>query len=400
MESLQFLLSLAIILLFTKALGLITRKFQLPQVVGALLAGLLLGPAALNLIQETEFIHKIAEIGVIILMFGAGVETDLSELKKSGKPSFFIALSGVIFPIIGGFGIATLFSLYKGIPFEQEFLQNLFVGIILSATSVSITVETLKEMGKLSSKTGNTILSAAIIDDIIGMIALTVITSTADTSVNIYFVLLKIVGFFFFVIAIGLIFHKSLNKWVTFYQKDMRRFIIASFVFCLLMSYSSEVIFGVANVTGAYFAGLIISSTKIKEYAAKRFDILSYMIFSPVFFASIGLKVIIPSISLNLIIFSGSLIIVAILFKIVGCGLTARLCGYNKKDALRIGVGMIARGEVALIITNKGVSLGIISPDLFTPIVMLVIISSIIAPILLKKVFQEKGSHEIKNELI
>ena len=213
--SYKFLLDLALILLSTKVLGLITRKFQMPQVVGALLAGLILGPAMLNILTETNFIIQLSELGVIVLMFCAGLESDLEELKKTGKASFIIALFGVLVPLVGGFLVAYFYD----IPILSEnmngsvFLQNIFIGIILTATSVSITVETLKEMGKLNTSVGTAILGAAIIDDILGIIALTVISSIADTSVDVGFILFKIFAFFIFAIVVGIISYKVFDAW-------------------------------------------------------------------------------------------------------------------------------------------------------------------------------------------
>ena len=194
--SYHFLLDLALILLTTKVFGLVTKRFRMPQVVGALVAGLVLGPAMLNVLTETEFITQMAELGVIILMFTAGLETDVRELKKTGKASFIIALLGVILPLVGGFAIATIFNKDANTSDHMVLLQNIFIGVVLTATSVSITVETLKELGKLNTKAGNAILGAALIDDILGIIALTLITSFADKSVNVWMVLLQIVGFF------------------------------------------------------------------------------------------------------------------------------------------------------------------------------------------------------------
>ena len=205
-----FLLDLALILLSTKLLGLLTQRFQLPQVVGALLAGLILGPAVLNVIQETEFIKETAEVGVIVMMFCAGMETDVKELKNSGKAAFVIALIGVLVPIAGGFGLTYFFNRPGVIDSDATtpvYLQNLFIGVVLTATSVSITVETLRELGKLKTRSGNAILGAAIIDDVLGIIALTVIGSLADSSVSIWMVLLQIVGFFIFVAVAGFLFY-------------------------------------------------------------------------------------------------------------------------------------------------------------------------------------------------
>ena len=293
----QFLLDFALILLSTKLLGLLTQRFQLPQVVGALLAGLILGPAILGVIQETEFIRETAEIGVIVMMFCAGMGTDIQELKRSGKASFIIALIGVIVPLVGGFILAYFFNkpgIIESDASTPVFLQNMFIGVILTATSVSISVETLKELGKLKTRSGNAILGAAIIDDILGIIALTVISSMADSSVNIWIVLLQILGFFVFTAVAGFLFYKFYVYWVVPNQKGMHRHVIIAFVFCLLMSYVAEEFFGVADITGAFFAGLIISSTQRSQYLASKFDVLSYAYLSPLFFASIGLQVTLP----------------------------------------------------------------------------------------------------------
>lgn len=394
MESYGFLLDLALILLSTKLFGLLTKRIHMPQVVGALVAGVLLGPAVFNIINETEFIHQMSEIGVIVLMFCAGLETDIDELKKCGKASFIIALMGVIIPLAGGFGVAWFFNrpgLIESTASCSLFLQNVFIGVILTATSVSISVETLKEMGKLNTKAGNAILGAAIIDDILGIIALTLITSMADSSVNIAIVLLKIVGFLVMVAVAGFVVHKAYKFWVQSYERNLRRFVIVAFVFCLLMAYCAEVFFGVADITGAFFAGLIITKTTKTDYVAKRFDTLSYILLSPIFFASIGLQVVLPEMSASIIWFSVALTIVAIVTKIVGCGLGAKMCNYKNKDCVRIGVGMISRGEVALIVAAKGNAVGLMSASILGPVVIVVVLTTIIAPIFLKFAFSSKG---------
>ena len=392
MDSYEFLLDLAIILISTKLLGLVTKRFQMPQVVGALLAGLIFGPAVLNILKETDFINKTSEIGVIVLMFTAGLETDIKELKKTGKASVIIALVGVIVPFIGGYGIAAAFNskILSDAP-TSLFLQNMFIGVILTATSVSITVETLKEIGKLNTRAGNAILGAAIIDDILGIIALTVVTSMTDTSVHLSRIILLIIGFFLLTAVIGVIFYYLFDKYMKHYDKDMRRFVIVAFSFCLILSYLADEIFGVADITGAFMAGLIISNLPRSEYIASRFNILSYTFLSPIFFASIGLDVILPNMSGHIIVFSILLLFIAILTKILGCGLGARFCHYNKSEAFQIGCGMVSRGEVALIIANKGSALGLMSTTFFSPIIVTVIITTIISPILLKLAFRSKN---------
>lgn len=387
----KFLLDLALILLSTKYLGILSKKIKMPQVVGALLAGLILGPAVLNVLQETDLINSLAELGVIILMFTAGLDSDISELKKTGKASFIIALLGVIVPLIGGFAIAYIFnrpSLIESDASTSVFLQNIFIGVILTATSVSITVETLKEMGKLNTAPGNAILGAVIIDDVLGIIALTIITSIADTSVNVFIILLKIVAFFVFAIIVGYLFLFVIEKIMLKYNKEMRRYVILAFAFCLIMAYFSEEFFGVADITGAFIAGLVLSNSKFKDYISNRSETVSYTILSPIFFASIGLKVILPKMSYDIILFAVILVIIAIFTKIIGCGIGAKVCGFSKNECIQIGCGMVSRGEVALIVASKGATVSLMPTAMFGPIIIVVVFTTIIAPVLLKFAFK------------
>lgn len=381
----NFLLDLAIVLITTKLLGLFTKRIAMPQVVGALLAGLLLGPALLGLLHETTLMDQLSELGVIVLMFNAGLGTDIGELKKSGGPALLIATIGVLVPLGGGFLVAHFFN-----SDPNAMLQNVFIGVILTATSVSITVETLKEIGKLSTKSGNAILGAALIDDVLGIVALTLITSLADKSVNIGMVLLRIAAFFVFSLIAGFLLHKAAAYWFKRDEMKKRRFVIIAFACCLIFAFVAEVGFGVADITGAYIAGLIFARTPKAPYLQHRFDILSYMLLSPVFFASIGLKVKLPEMSASIVIFSILLIVVAVLSKVIGCGVGAKICRYSSKDAIRIGVGMISRGEVALIVANNGMRVGLMNQDFFGPVVIMVVVTTIVTPILLKVVYKSK----------
>lgn len=382
MAAYSFLLDIALILIATKVFGLLTKRIEMPQVVGALIAGLILGPIAFNIVHESQFLNHIAEIGVIVLMFSAGLETDIKELLKSGKSSFFIALIGVIVPLLGGIIIAQFFN-------EGQFLQNMFIGVILTATSVSISVETLKELGKLSTPSGNAILGAALIDDVLGIVALTIISGVADTNVSLSLVLFKIVAFFVVSIVVGFIAHKLILKWFNRFQSVHRRFSILSFAFCLLFAYCAEAFFGVADITGAFIAGLIISGTSQANYVKIRIETLSYLLISPVFFASIGLKVILPEMNVSIIWFTILIVVVAILTKVVGCGLGARLCGFKNIQSVRIGIGMISRGEVALIVAAKGVTMGLMKDEFFGPIIIMVVLTTVVTPILLKIAFKD-----------
>lgn len=394
MESYDFLLFVAIILLSTKIFGLLSQKVNMPQVVGALLVGVLLGPSCLNILHETDFLTKSAEIGVIFLMFLTGLDTDFDDLKATGKSSVIIAFVGVLIPL--GSGFLTYYLFFHGQrPDTMIFLESAFVGIVLTATSVSITVETLREMGKLKGKMGTSILGAAIIDDILGIIALTVITSFTVPGVDIMVVLLKILLLFVFIAVCGFFVFRLFRKLEIVYGTK-RRVAIYAVAFCLLLSYISEVYFGVADITGAYFAGLILCNvTETKSYIASKINITSYMFFTPIFFASIGIKTVITGMSQELILFTLALLIVAILSKIVGCGLGAKICGFSNMDSLAIGVGMISRGEVALIVAQKGEQAGLISPTLFPAIVLVVIVTTLITPILLKAVVYMKEQKQV-----
>lgn len=385
--SYKYLLDIALILLSTKLLGLVTRRFNLPQVVGALLAGVILGPSVLNILHETNFITRMAELGVIVLMFTAGLESDISKLKSTGKHSFIIALLGVIIPLVGGTVVAYIFN-DGSLTTVSELLQNVFIGTILTATSVSITVETLKELGKISEKSANIILGAAVIDDVLGILVLTLVSSLADSSINIWIVIIKILGFLAFSLVIGYLLYVFFDKWISKYDIDKRRFVIGAFVICLLLSFLAEEFFGVADITGAFIAGVILSKNKETSYIANRFDIISYMLLSPIFFASIGINMTIPKMSISVVVMTIVLIIVAILTKIIGCGIGAKLCGYSNCEVIQIGIGMISRGEVALIVANKGMKLGIMNSYFLPSIIIMVIITTIITPILLKRAYR------------
>ena len=386
MEEYRYLLDIAVILLMTKVFGLFSRRLQMPSVVGALVAGIILGPAVLNIVQPSQLINSLSEIGVIVLMFAAVLGTSIADLKKAGFKSFVIALLGVLVPLGVGYVIG---GFYNTSP--NAWIGNLFLGVILTATSVGITVETLKEMGCMSTDSGNAILAAAVIDDVLGIVCLTLVSGMADSSVNIGEVLFKIVLFFIFVIVVGVILHKIFSWWFDHDSRGgLQRYSITSFAFALLMAFCSEAFFGVADITGSFCAGLIISGTSQCSYVTKRIGTLSYMLITPVFFASIGLKLSPITWSWTLIEMVIVLCIVAVLTKVMGCGLGALVCKYNMKQSLRIGCGMISRGEVALIVANKGMALGIL-PDFFvTPVLLCVVFTTIITPILLKFVYKKE----------
>lgn len=389
MQSYEFLLILAVILLSTKVFGLISERVHMPQVVGALLAGVVLGPSVLGLVEETDFLLKTSEIGVILLMFMAGLDTDLEELKKTGLASFVIALIGVVVPLIAGTGLYLVFFPDMGEPLHM--LKALFIGVVLTATSVSITVETLREMGRLKGKVGTAILGAAIIDDIMGIIVLTLVSAMTDPTVQPIAVLGRIAAFFILVVIVGFVMYR-LFRAITNEWSNHRRIAIYALSFCLILSFVAEHYFGIADITGAYFAGLILCNLlEAREYINKKVNILAYMFFSPVFFASMGIKTELDGMTGSLLIFSFALLAVAIITKIVGCGLGAKLMGFNWSDSLSIGLGMVSRGEVALIVAQKGAQVGLIDSLLFPPIVFVVIVTTLITPILLKLFMKSPG---------
>lgn len=382
-----YLLDLAIILLFTKIFGLITRKFNLPQVVGALIAGIIMGPSVFNIVQETDFISKVSELGVIVIMFNAGIQSNIDDLKSAGKDLVIIASLGVLIPLVGGFLVACIFN---GPTTNLKILENIFVGAVLTATSVSISVETLKEMGKIKTKVANAIIGAAIVDDILGILVLTIITSLTSGLSNIFIVIFKIIVFFIVSFFLGIAVSRLYRRWIRKYNMDKRRFVIAAFVLCLLMSFCADKFFGVADITGAYLAGLILSRNDETTYISRRFEILSYVLLTPIFFANIGIDMKIPILNSDIVGLTIVIALTAVFTKIIGCGLGAKVCKYSNKEILEIGVGMIPRGEVALVIVSKGMSMGVMNDIFVTPLIIMVIFCSITAPILLKISFREK----------
>ncbi|MBS6194994.1 MAG: cation:proton antiporter [Clostridiales bacterium] len=381
---------LAIIIVAAKICGILAAKLRAPQVVGEIIAGLLIGPSLFGLVESSVFLLDMAEIGVVLLMFFAGLETNLKDLKKTGVKALMIAIAGVFVPLIGG---AVLYFLYYGAaPFGSDrFYTGVFIGVIMTATSVSITVATLQELGKLKDSLGTTILSAAIIDDVIGIIVLTLVIGFKNPEVSPMKVVTNTGLFFLFAIIFG-VGGYHLFKWMDEKYPHTRRIPIFGLVLCLALAYTAETYFGIADITGAYVAGIILCNIQDSEYIARKIDISSYMFFAPVFFASIGIKTSLQSMNTSLLIFSLLFVAVALLGKIIGCGAVARLMGIKGKDTLKVGVGMMTRGEVALIVMQKGIDVGMIDPMYSTSVILLIVISSIITPVVLKILYAEKAA--------
>ena len=388
MESLRFLIDVALILFVAKAFGILARKLHAPEVVGEIIAGLLLGPAVIGIVNQSDFISKMAEIGVIMLMFEAGLSTDMKKLKATGLKATAIACAGVFVPLCLG---ALLFMSFYGFgPVgSDQFIKGLFIGTLMAATSVSITVAALKELGKLSSTVGTTIVSAAIIDDVIVIVVLTFVLSAKGSGSSVWLTMLKAIAFFAIAIVSGFIIYKAF-KWLDARYEHTRRIPIAALCYCMFMAYVAERYFGIADITGAYVAGVVLCNLHDVKYVERKVDVSSYMVFAPIFFAGIGLKVSFQSMNPMLLFFSVSFVIVACIAKIIGCGTTAKLCKFNFNDSLRIGIGMMTRGEVALITAQKGLSAGLITSDYFTAVILMSLVSSILSRVLLKHLYKSK----------
>lgn len=389
MDTLDLLRELALIIFFAKIFGLVARKIRVPQVAGEILAGLVIGPSLLNWVQDTDFIKGLAEIGVILLMFNAGLNTDMKKMKKTGLKATIVATCGVFVPLILGTILYMSFYGFAG-PGSDEFEKALFIGTIMTATSVSITVQALAEMGKLNGMVGTTIVSAAIIDDVIGILVLTFVIGLRDPSENILTVALRTVLFFVFAFGVGILIFKVMQLIDKRY-KHTRRIPILGLALCFAMAYVAEEYFGVANITGAYCAGVILCQLDDSSYIARKMDIESYMMFGPVFFCSIGLQTNIHELNLNVLWFSIAFVAVAMIGKVIGCGLSAKACGFTGEDSLKIGVGMMTRGEVALIVAQQGLTVGMLDSKYFTSVILLIIVSSIVTPILLKLLYEKHG---------
>lgn len=386
MESFEFLKNLAIIIVTAKVFGLIANKLKAPQVVGEIIAGLLIGPCVLGWVEQTEFLSRMAEIGVVLIMFGAGLETNMKDLLKTGPKALLVATVGVVVPLIGG---ALTYMLIFGFSEfgSEEFMRAVFIGTIMTATSVGITVQTLKELGHLKGHIGTLILSSAIIDDILGIIVLTFVIGFKDPNSSPADVVIRTGLFILFSFGVGIVTY-YLFKFIDKRYPHKRRIPILGLALCMIMAYSAEKFFGIADITGAYVAGLILCNLRDSEYIAEKMDISSYMMFGPVFFASIGLKTQFDGFTPELLLFSAAFVLTALLTKVIGCGLTARALGYSGKDSLKVGIGMMTRGEVALIVSQKGLSVGMMDPVYFTSVILLIIVSSVTTPIVLKLLYR------------
>ena len=363
---------LTLILVASLVATLIARRIRIPAVVGQILIGIVLAPAALGWLQGGHTIEVLSEIGVILLMFLAGLESDLGVLKKNFKPALLVALAGVIVPLLVFWGVTTMMG--------YAFSTAIFYGIVFAATSVSITVEVLQEYGKLSTKAGSIILGAAVVDDILAVLALSIFTSTQSSSGNLPRQFFMEFLFLLFLVLV----HKSIPKVWRFVEKlpVYAKNTTAALILCLVLSLLADAA-GMSAVIGSFFAGLALSQTdvshKIEEYSSA----IAYVVFIPVFFVSIAISVTFESIFEHpiLILF---FTLLAVLTKFVPAYFIGKSTGLTTSDSALVGTGMVSRGEMALIIAQIGLASQVINSDIYSELVIVIILSTLIAPFLIK----------------
>ncbi len=405
----RFILEVAIILISTKIAGVIFKKIGLPEVLGAIILGVFFGLT--GIIRSTDELSLFAEIGVILIMFSAGMETNFKELKNNAGPSIVITTLGVLVPFIFGFGVSFI------IP-NIEMKMRMFFGVILMATSVGITVAALKELNVLHGKVGSSVVTAAVIDDVIGVVVLAFFTASAGEStaagklwsalggsldMSFLIVLLNVIFFFVFALGVGIgihfIFKYAARRW-----PHTRRLSVISLGACFVYAWAAEELFGIAAITGAFMAGMMLSNMKESDYVESRVDMNAYMIFSPVFFVNIGVSLpyetIADSFNATMVLFSIAFVIMALLGKFIGAGIGAKVCNYTWDESIKVGLSMMVRGEVCLIIANEGVKTGIMSQEYYPAFVLLIIVSSILTPVLLKFLYKKYPEKKIDNSML
>jgi Kef-type K+ transport system membrane component KefB len=384
------LIQIALLLAATKTGGIISRKLKMPEVLGALIAGVILGPVILNAVQYDDNIKLLSNLGVILLMFLAGLETNAEEFKKAGKSSFIIAVMGILVPLVLGTLCAFLFY--------GNLIENIFIGVILTATSVSITVETLTELGKLNTRAGINILGAAVIDDILGLILISVILATSGSGSSggsSLIMTLSGIGIFCAGAILAIVFLPKLLNKLTKNMQPNAAFLTFALAAALLMAFTAEKL-GIAAITGSYLFGLLLSQFAHKEYLERNVKAISTGFLSPIFFASIGIEANLTGFNLKVLAITLVMFLVAVFGKVVGCGIAARFFKMSRSESVQIGVGMISRGEVAIITANIGLQNHIISQEVFVPTIIVVILTTVITPILLKLAFTHKNEKRIE----
>jgi Kef-type K+ transport system membrane component KefB len=399
MDTLGLLLAIAIIIVAAKSAGYLSIRLHQPAVLGELLMGLILGPTVINLFALDYFAHGhveetvlyLAEMGVIFLMFMAGLEIDLSEMRKVGLAAVVVGTMGVIVPLILG----SVTSLLFGFPL----VSAIFIGLILTATSVSISAQTLMELGLLRTTEGLTLLAAAVVDDILVILIL-----STDVALNgsggglragdLLLIAARMAVYLAAAVAIGVLVLPRLVRRVS--RLPISEGVIATVIVAVfLYAWAAEAIGGMAAITGAFIAGLMLSSSVLRERIEEGMHTITYGLFVPIFFVSIGLKADGRALNGEDMLFTIAIVLVAVIGKVLGCGLGARISGLSGKQSLRVGVGMVSRGEVGLIVASVGLSVGLIPDKVFATMVIVVLVTTLLTPILLRSAFQERGKEKV-----
>jgi Kef-type K+ transport system membrane component KefB len=367
----EFLPILALVLIGGRLAATFAGRFGMPGVFGELLLGLAVGPIIVRQMTDSSMISDLGQIGVLMLMLLVGLETDLSVVKTVGKRAFLVAFLGAILPTVFGYLIASGLG-------EPDRVA-LFIGVALSATSVSITAATLRELGRLNGTAGQTILVAAVLDDILVLLLIAMVGGSGSGSPGM--TALKVTIYLILAIGGGVI---LLRPILSTLSNHVEEFLAVAIGLALLYAWTAESFAGLAGVSGAYIAGLLLARAMPEAPLAKGVETLATGFFATLFFVSLGLNVDAHSVSLLAV---AGMTVLAIVTKLVGCGGGAFLSGMSKADSLAIGVGMIPRGEVALIVAGIGFDRGILGTGIFSELVLVVIATTVITPVLLRVVF-------------
>ncbi len=388
------LLGLVIVIAAAKVGGLVLRRLGQPAVLGELAVGLLLGPSLLNVFgvqyfadaHTLDILRELGELGVIFLMFAAGLEIQASDLLKTGRPAVLAGLLGVLVPV--GMGTATAMQ------FGQSLTQAGFLGIVLAATSVSISAQTLMELGLLRSREGLTMLAAAVVDDVLAIAVLSlftgIVTGGGAQGWQLAWIVVRMLLFLTGAFLVGLWLLPRVVAWARTLPIS-EPVLSVVLVNVLAFAWAAEYLGGVAAITGAFAAGVGLARSAQKAEIERGMHTLNYALFVPVFLVVIGLRADASQLSAADVGLVAALCLAAILSKLAGCGLGARLGGMPWRESLRVGTGMISRGEVGLIVAGVGLEAGLMQPNLFTDIVVMVLVTTLVTPPLLRLVFRERG---------
>jgi Na+:H+ antiporter len=380
------LVLIAGLLLAAKCAGWLCQRIGIPTVLGQLVVGVLAGPSVFNWVHQDPLLNAFSTIGVIILMFITGMETDMKQMRQVGIPAFVSASAGVMVPFVAG----TAFSYALG----YSLPMSLFLGTLLTATSVSISAQTLKELGKLNSKEGTTILGAAVIDDVLGLIVLSVILAFT-LGENPLWSILKMILYFPVAYMLGHYGFPLLSRWLPrMLALEARIGFVLALV--LLYAWSAEELGSVAAITGAYIAGILVNRTEMREWVHDGLSKIGYAFFIPIFFVYVGVEANFHGVAHFSLLFLLSFIAIAIGTKVIGCGGGALLCRFRPMEALTVGVGMISRGEVALITATIGLQAGLITTTLFSVVILITLITTLVTPLLLKLVYLARTQAGVK----